>query len=426
MKELNKKVFRTVFIILSLFVIIGVVSYNVNSYQEEYMRVRRSVSFMEVRNENKLPENSVENPEKKQPENPIENPPEQKEFEIITPVQKNKERENMMIMDSEVYSVILKDGEIEKVINHSNSNNDFDVEEIAKSIINRSKGINIGFLYIGNYAYNYNGDTITIVNTQSIRSRLMETLIKSIVTMIGFEIIIYIVSKILTRRITKPAQESFDKQRDFIADASHELKTPLAVIMASSDELKSDVKNKQYVENIKYESERMSTLIKGLLDLSKLEKGVSIDSYKEENISKIIERTCLTFEGIAFEQSIGIETDIAENITLKCSKEEIEKLVSIVIDNAIKHSYKDSAIKVSLNKDKNNTNLEITNSGDPIKAGDEEKIFERFYRADKSRNRDANRYGLGLAIAKNIVTNHNGTIQAFSKDGKTTFKINFK
>jgi hypothetical protein len=115
MKELNKKVFRTIFIILSLFVIIGVVSYNVNSYQEEYMRVRRSVSFMEVRNENKLPENSAENPEKKQPENPIENPPEQKEFEIITPVQKNKERENMMIMDSEVYSVILKDGEIERL-----------------------------------------------------------------------------------------------------------------------------------------------------------------------------------------------------------------------------------------------------------------------------------------------------------------------
>jgi signal transduction histidine kinase len=254
----------------------------------------------------------------------------------------------------------------------------------------------------------------------------METLLKSIVTMIGFEIAIYLVSKMLTRRITKPAQESFDKQRDFIADASHELKTPLAVIMASSDELKSDAKNKQYVENIKYESERMSTLIKGLLDLSKLEKGVSIENYKEENISKIVERTCLTFEGIAFEQSIGIETDIAENITLKCSKDEIEKLVSIVIDNAIKHSYKDSAIKVSLNKDKNNINLEITNSGDPIKAGDEEKIFERFYRADKSRNRDANRYGLGLAIAKNIVTNHNGTIQAFSKDGKTTFKINFK
>lgn len=426
MKELNKKVFRTIFIILSLFVIIGVCIYNANAYQEEYMSVKRSLSFMEVRNENKLPENLPENPAEKQSENPHENLPEPKGFEIIVPIQRNRERENMMIMDSEVYSVIIKDNEIEKIINHSDSNSGFDVEGIAKSIINRNKEIKVGFLYIDNYAYNYSGDTITIVNTQSIKNRLLETLIKSIAIMLGFEIAIYLVSKMLTRRITKPAQESFDKQRDFIADASHELKTPLAVIMASSDELKSDAKNKQYVENIKYESERMNTLIKGLLDLSKLEKGVSIDSYKEENISKIVERTCLTFEGIAFEQNVGIETNIAENITLKCSKDEIEKLVSIVIDNAIKHSYKDSAIVVSLNKDKGNINLEITNSGDPIKAGDEEKIFERFYRADKSRNRDANRYGLGLAIAKNIVTNHNGTIQAFSKDGKTTFKINFK
>ena len=76
--------------------------------------------------------------------------------------------------------------------------------------------------------------------------------------------------------------------------------------------------------------------------------------------------------------------------------------------------------------DKNSINLEIVNSGDPIKAGDEEKIFERFYRSDKSRKRDSNRYGLGLAIAKNIVINHNGTIKAFSKDGLTTFKINLK
>ena len=244
--------------------------------------------------------------------------------------------------------------------------------------------------------------------------------------LIVFEIIIFYISKKITKRITKPAQESFDKQKEFIADASHELKTPLAVIMASSDELKSDKKNQKYIDNIKYESERMSNLIKSLLDLSKLENGVSINSYKEEDISKIVERICLTFEAIAFEQNIEIETNIEKGIMFKCSKEEIERLVSIILDNAIKHSYKKSLINVILNKDKNNINVEITNSGEPIKPGDEERIFERFYRADKSRNRDANRYGLGLAIAKNIVTNHNGTIKAKSENGKTTFKINLK
>ena len=196
--------------------------------------------------------------------------------------------------------------------------------------------------------------------------------------------------------------------------------------MASSDELKSDKKNEKYVDNIKYESERMNTLIKSLLDLSKLENGVSISNYKEEDISKIIERISLTFEAIAYENNIEIDTNIEKDIIFKCSKEEIEKLISIILDNAIKHSYKDSTIKVNLNKDKNNINIEITNTGDPIKPGEEEKIFERFYRGDKSRNRESNRYGLGLAIAKNIVTNHNGTIKAYSKDNLTTFKINIK
>ena len=240
------------------------------------------------------------------------------------------------------------------------------------------------------------------------------------------EIIIYFITLYLTKRITHPAEEAFKKQKDFIADASHELKTPLAVIIASSDELKIDKKNSKYIENIKYESERMNNLIKGLLDLSKLENKVSIDNYKNENISKIVEKTSLIFESIAYENNIRINTNIEDNIMFNCSKEEIEKVISIILDNAIKHSYKESIILVNLYSDKSNIYIEITNEGDPIIQGDEEKIFERFYRGDKSRNRDTNRYGLGLAIAKNIITNHNGTIKAYSKDNKTIFKINLK
>ena len=397
MKELNNKVFKTIFILLSLFIIIGVIIYNASSYKNEYDNVKRNLSFMEDRNHK-----------------PEDAPPEPKDFD------------NMMIMDYEVYTIKLNNNEIEEIINHSNNTSNFEVEKIVKEIINKDKGINIGNLYFNNYSYNYNNDTIVIINTTNINHRLIVTLTKSIIILIIFEIIIYFVSKTLTIRITKTAKEAFDKQKDFIADASHELKTPLAVIMASSDELKSDKKNEKYIENIKYESERMNNLIKSLLDLSKLEKGISINNYKVENISKIIEKVALTFEAIAYENNVEIKTNIEENITYKCSKEEIERLISIILDNAIKHSYKDTTIKLNLNKDKNNINIEIINKGDPIKSRDEEKIFERFYRADKSRNRDSNRYGLGLAIAKNITTNHNGTIKAYSKDSLTTFKINLK
>ena len=403
MKELNRKVFKTIFCILSLFIITGIIAYNVSSYKKEYESVKRTLNMVEERTKN-----------------------EPRGFDNFTPEPKEKDFDNMMIMDYEVYTVKLDNNKIKKIVSHSNDTSDFDIESIAKEIILKNKGVYIGNLYINKYSYNYTNKSVIVINTNIINNKLTLVLLKSILLFFVFEVIIYYISKMLTKRITQPANESFLKQKEFIADASHELKTPLAVIIASSDELKSDKKNAKYIDNIKYESERMNILIKQLLDLSKLENAVSINSYKEENISKIIERVSLTFEAIAFEQDIKIKTNIEENIIFKCSKEEIEKLISIILDNAIKHSYKKSTIIVNLNKDKNNINIEIINSGDPIKSGDEEKIFERFYRGDKSRNRDANRYGLGLAIAKNIVTNHNGTIKANSKDGKTTFKIYLK
>ena len=403
MLELDRKVFNTIFIILSVFIFIIVFIYNVEIYRREYSAVQRNLSFMEER---------ISKPDYRIP--------------IIDDEQDDKNFENMMIMDYEVYTVILSNGEIERIISHSSNTSNFDVQSVAEKIVTKKQGMRIGSLYNNKYSYNYYLDTIIIINTKNINNRLMLILIKSLIILLIVEILVYYVSKMLTKRITKPAQESYEKQRDFIADASHELKTPLAVIIASSDELKSDKKNAKYVDNIKYESERMNNLIKSLLDLSKLENGVSIANYKEENISKIIERICLTFEAIAYENNVNIDINIEKDIKLKCSKEEIEKLISILLDNAIKHSYKDSSISVNLNNDKNSINLEIVNSGDPIKVGDEEKIFERFYRSDKSRKRDSNRYGLGLAIAKKIVINHNGTIKAFSKDGLTTFKINLK
>lgn len=406
MKELNKKVFKTIFLILSLFIITGIIIYNVSIYKKEYDNIHRNLTFIEEKNNNYDMFNPNYN------------------SNMIRPM--DKSFDNMMIMDYEVYTVEINDGKIEKIISHSRETSNFEIEKIALKVINKEKQIKIGNLYTNNYSYNYNDDTIVIINTKSINERLLLTLLVSIIILIFFEGIIYYVSRKITNRITKPAEESFKKQKDFIADASHELKTPLAVIMASSDELKSDKKNQKYIDNIKYEAERMNNLIKSLLDLSKLENGISKDNYREENISKIIELISSTFEAVAFEGSISIKTKVEKDIKFNCNKEEIERLISIIIDNAIKHSYKDSTVLVKAYKDKNNINIEITNNGDPIKAGDEEKIFDRFYRADKSRNRDSNSYGLGLAIAKNIVINHNGTIEAFSKNNKTTFKIILK
>ena len=397
MKKLSRKVNLTIFSIISLFLLIIIIVYNVQSYQREYNNIHRNLSFIE--DNGHFPKEMNE--------------------DIVRP---ERDLNNMMIMDYEVYTVKINNNRVEQIIGHSNNTSNFDVENIAESLINKEHNLVIGNLYTSKYAYNYTlGNTIVIMNTESISDKLKINLCVSLLLFMISEIIIYFITKLITKWITKPALESFNKQKEFIADASHELKTPLAIIIASSDELKSDKKNEKYIDNIKYESERMNKLITNLLDLSKLESDIKTN-YKEENISKIINKIVLTFDAVAFENNLSLELNIEENIMYKCNKDDIEKLISIILDNAIKHSYKNTSILINVKKDKNII-IEITNSGDPIKPGDEEKIFERFYRVDKSRNRDANRYGLGLAIAKTIVTNHNGVIKASSKNNKTTFKI---
>lgn len=395
MKELNKKTTLTIFLIFSIFLLLNIIVINVSSYKKEYEGIKRALTF---------------NEDKRNFKNDM--PP--------------KEFDNMMVMDHEVYTIRLHINKVVQIIKHSNNESDFDIKSVVNDILNNDKEYHLGNLYLSKYAYNYQGETITVIDTSITRANLSILLYGSVVIYLLLEIGIYFLSKKIANWITKPAEESFNKQRDFIADASHELKTPLAVIMASADELKPDKKQTKYLDNIKQESEKMNELIKRMLDLSKLESGVTKSTYKEEDLSKILNKVCLTFEAVAFENNVEISSDIADNINFNCNKEEIERLLAIIIDNAIKHSNKKTVIKVEALKEKANIIINVTNSGDAIKDGDEEKIFERFYRADKSRNRSDNRYGLGLAIAKSIVTNHNGNISASSSEGKTTFKIVFK
>ena len=394
MKELSRKVFWTIFLILSFILFIGLLVLNVVYYRREYNDIERNLSFS-------LPRNMPMGPE----------------------------MDNMFFIDSEVYTVFIEDGKINEINYHGITNSTFDIDKIANQIVqtySESK-TKVGNLYFSNYSFYYEyGKSIVLIRTTDTKERLINMLFLSFLFFFVTELLLSIIVRGITSWIIQPAKDAFNKQKDFIADASHELKTPLSVIMASADELKTNKSNQKYIENIQYESDRMKNLITSMLDLSKLESGVTKNTYKDENLSKILEKMCLSFEGIAFEKNLMIDSQIQENIHFHCSKDEMERLISILLDNAIKHSDRNQPIHVSLKKDKSIISLQVSNTGDPIPEGSEEKIFERFYRADKARNRKDNRYGLGLAIAKNIVLNHNGTIKAFSKDRLTTFKIIFK
>jgi signal transduction histidine kinase len=238
------------------------------------------------------------------------------------------------------------------------------------------------------------------------------------------EIVALYVSLSLTSWIIKPVIESFKKQKQFVADASHELKTPITVIMANAEALENEPNEQKWLNNIKNESERMNELISDLLDMAKSENGNDKEQYTNENLSKIVEMSVLTFESLMFEKNIKLNYTIDENINFKCNSNQIKQLIAILIDNAIKHSLsEDGEINISLRKEKANIILDVKNKGKEIPKEEREKIFERFYRADESRNRDSNRYGLGLAIAKNIVINHDGKISVNCSNGYTTFKV---
>ena len=236
-------------------------------------------------------------------------------------------------------------------------------------------------------------------------------------------IAIYIVSKRVSGAIVKPVYETFEKQKQFISDASHELKTPVAVIEANADVLENEVGNNKWLTYIQNETESMDKLINELLLLAKIENVDDIKNYEKFNLSTQIETSALMFESMAYEKQVNIVTNIQNDIYMNGNKQDIEHIVSTLVDNAIKHSEVNKDVKVELLKEKNGIILQVKNYGEPIPEDQKDKIFERFYRVDKSRNRSEKRYGLGLAIAKSTVEKYNGKIEVECKDGITCFKV---
>lgn len=403
MKKLKIKVSATIFIILTSCVIIIITTLLTGSYIER----KNSISDI-LRNISRTLDTSVE----------IKEPP-----NVDIP---NNENIKKIYLDFTIYTVILdNNGNYKEIINHTEDDT-FDEENIkmiAENIINNHQNdFFVGNLYTTKYAYAYtDNNTLIIMDNTNINDYFIKQLILYISILIICENIIFIVTSILTKWITTPVKKAFSKQKIFVADASHELKTPLSVIIASTDAYFND-KNDKWIYNIKTESERMIKLVTELLDLAKTEKEQDIEM-TYNNLSEIIERSVLTFESILYEKKINFKYKIENNINLKCNEDLIMELMNILIDNAIKNSFIEGNIIINLYKTNKQIILEVINKGFPIKKENEEKIFERFYKIDSSRNRNTNNYGLGLAIAKNIVTKHKGKISAHSSNGYTTFKI---
>lgn len=229
-------------------------------------------------------------------------------------------------------------------------------------------------------------------------------------------LVAYLLSLAFSVWALKPVQEAFLKQKQFIADASHELKTPIAVIGANIDVLEQDMPDNKWLQYIKTENTRMGELVKNLLYLAKNDAGREQMAMLPFDLGDSTACAVLPFESVAFEQGKELEIDIPKNpIPVTGDEAKIKQVVIILTDNAIKNSESDAVIKISAGIENNKAFVKVYNSGHGIPQEEIGKIFNRFYRIDSSRNRSTGGYGLGLAIAQSIANAHGGQITVDSE-----------
>lgn len=256
---------------------------------------------------------------------------------------------------------------------------------------------------------------------KTIRSAIIIAVCADLVTMVFIALISFRIASLSV----KPVQEAWDNEKRFIADASHELKTPLTVILANNSILESgitDPQHCQWLESNRYEAERMQKLIEEMLFLAKSDEGGYKMTLGEVNVSEIAEHCCLSFEPVAFDQGVMIESSIEPDIRMTTDASMVEKVLGVLVDNAVKHSPAGGTVDFSMTSDGRNVHIAVSNGGDPIPPESLPHIFERFYKADSSRTADSAKsgFGLGLAIAHDIVEKLGGTIAVKSNEEEGT------
>ena len=212
-----------------------------------------------------------------------------------------------------------------------------------------------------------------------------------------------------------PVVESLEKQKRFITDAGHELKTPLAVISANVDVLELESGKSEWTSSIKNQIKRMNSLVKNMLTLSRMDEERMHVVFSDFDMSATVKETAVSFEALAESKDKKYHMDIEEGIHITGDKNSINQLTSLLLDNAMKYSSENGSINVFLSKDKNIV-LEVSNTCDCIPDGNLDRLFDRFYRADSSRARETGGYGIGLSVARAIAMSHGGNIEAL-RDG---------
>ncbi len=236
--------------------------------------------------------------------------------------------------------------------------------------------------------------------------------------------VLFACSYVLSGAVTRPVDRAWQQQKQFLSDASHELKTPLTVILSSAELLEQSAapEQKQYVDNVRAESRRMKRLVEDMLTLSRVERGGEHLPDTTADLSDAAADAALRFEPVAYEAGHTLSYDIAPGLLVRGDSGRLEQAVAVLLDNAIKYAAPGTEVRLDAARQDKNACLWVENQGDPIPADKLPHIFDRFYRADESRT-DGGSFGLGLPIARAIVEAHRGTLRCDSGGHTTRFTI---
>ena len=233
-------------------------------------------------------------------------------------------------------------------------------------------------------------------------------------------------SILLAKWAIKPVETAWQQQRQFVADASHELKTPLTVIMTNAELLQSpegaEESRQHLAGNILTMSRQMRGLVEGLLELARVDNGAVKMVFAQLELSALVMDGVLPFEALYFERGLSLDAGIEEGLRCKGSESHLRQVVEILMDNAMKYSTPGGCVRVQLRRQGSHALLSVASPGQEISPADQKNIFKRFYRIDKARSRDGS-YGLGLSIAQSIVSEHRGRIWVESSGGINTFFV---
>lgn len=285
---------------------------------------------------------------------------------------------------------------------------------LQAAVSNKEKGMLHSYRY--QKATNQDGNMfIVFVDMSNSLLNIYSLLLKSMLVGLFALAAMFLLVFMFSTHAVAPVVESLEKQKRFITDAGHELKTPLAVISANVDVLELESGKNEWTDSIRNQIKRMNSLVKNLLTLSRMDEERLRIVFSDFDLSKTVEETAGSFQAIAESKGKNYQTDIESGIHITGDPKSIEQLTSLLLDNAMKYSSEKGLIRLTLSKGKLIT-LEVSNTCDSIPEGNLDRLFDRFYRADSSRSRETGGYGIGLSVARAIATSHGGTIEAL-RDG---------